>query len=62
MLCVLVAILGFNNVTCLGSGTGHCHGSHIGAFASTPWPGLCLAEVKVSLFAREADDLASLRG
>lgn len=29
MLCVLVTILGFDDVTCLGSGTGHCHVSHV---------------------------------
>lgn len=31
------------------------------ALALTPWPGLCLAELDVSLLAREADGLLSFR-
>jgi len=29
MLCMLVKILGFDDVACLGSGTGHCQVSHV---------------------------------
>ena len=29
MLCVLVKILSFDDITCLGSGTGHCQVSHV---------------------------------
>ena len=61
MLCVLVKILGFDDVTCLGSGTGHRHVPHVARLGIDALTGPLPGGTRASLFAREADGLVSFR-